>query len=89
MLCSHRLPYERRCPFCFEDAMAVERLRMACLKEAAPLRSGLGSNDESMRPRNNRHSVSDRRRMALRQNTTASSCPDRRRAGGPDRQLGF
>jgi hypothetical protein len=27
MICSHRVPYERQCLFCFREAMEVERLR--------------------------------------------------------------
>jgi hypothetical protein len=85
MLCSHRLPYEQRCPFCFEAAMEVERLRLGHSREPALLPSGSVANDRPMRSRNNCRSGNERRRMG-RGSITASGCPDRRRAGGVDSQ---
>jgi hypothetical protein len=87
MLCSHRLPYEQRCPFCFEAAMEVERLRTECSKQSALLPSGRTSNDGS-RSRSNRHSGNERRRM-VRGSIPASACSDRRCAGSLDRQRAF
>jgi len=84
MLCSHRLPYEQRCPFCFEAAMEVERLRLDYTTRPALLRNGPTASGRSMRSRNCR-SGNERRRMG-RGSVAASGCSDRRRAGGLDKK---